>query len=123
MSATRNGRRVYCVITDKYGNAVTSETVTLSMEYQLMITKQPTSVIVEKGKTAKVTLEVMGDGLTYQWYYANPGSDEFKLTTSFTGNTYSVNMNDARNGRRVYCVITDQYGNQVVSEVITLGMT
>jgi hypothetical protein len=32
MESSRDGRRVYCVITDQYGNSVTTDTVTLKME-------------------------------------------------------------------------------------------
>ena len=32
MTDTRAGRQVYCVVTDKYGNSVKSNTVTLSMK-------------------------------------------------------------------------------------------
>ena len=32
MSASRSGRQVYCVVTDKYGNSVKSNVVTLRMK-------------------------------------------------------------------------------------------
>lgn len=120
MNAARAGRQVYCVITDRYGNSVTSEIVTLGMYTPLEITQQPVSVTAKFGSPAKVTVGVQGDGLTYQWYYANAGVDEFKLTTAFGGNSYTVTMTEARNGRRVYCVITDQYGNTVTTDTVTI---
>ena len=89
---------------------------------QLKITQQPSSVTVASGNTAKVTVKAAGEGLTYAWYYKNAGSSKFSLTTSFTGNSYSIAMNDARKGRQVYCVITDQYGNSVTTNTVTLNM-
>jgi len=125
MSSSRSGRQIYCVITDKYGNSVTTDTVTLRMETgatELKIVKQPEDVTVAEGETATVTVEAQGDGLTYKWYYKNPKGDVFFLTNSFTGDTYSVVMNTSRSGRQIYCVITDQYGNSVTSDTVTLKM-
>ena len=126
MTAARNGRQIYCVITDQYDNSVTTETVTLTMKEEertpLEITKQPESVEVAAGETVTITVEATGDGLTYAWYYKDAGSSKFRLTTSFTGNTYSVEMTAARNGRQVYCVITDQYDNTVTTEIATMTM-
>ena len=43
----------------------------------------------------------------------------FRITkftkSSTTTNTYSMEMTAARDGRELYCVITDEYGNQVTS--------
>ena len=86
------------------------------------IVTQPTDVTVAKGKTAKVMVQATGDGLTYQWYYKNAGASKFSLTDSFKGNSYSVSMSAARNGRQVYCVITDKYGNSVTTNTVTLKM-
>ncbi|MBQ9762133.1 MAG: leucine-rich repeat domain-containing protein [Oscillospiraceae bacterium] len=122
MNGARDGRRVYCVITDKFGNSVTSNVVTLTMRTPLKITMQPTDVSVAYGATAKLTIQAQGDGLTYQWYYANEGSDTFALTNTFRGKSYAVTMNAARNGRRVFCVITDRYGHSVTSETVTISM-
>ncbi len=88
---------------------------------RVAITKQPQSVNVECGKTASATVNVTGDGLTYKWYYKDKGSSAFALTNSFTSNTYSVQMNAARAGRQIYCVVTDKYGNRVTSNVVTLN--
>jgi len=88
----------------------------------LKITKQPVSVTVAEGKTATVTVQAQGDGLTYKWYYKNKGDSKFSLTDSFKGTTYSVAMDSTRNGRQVYCVITDQYGNSVTTNTVTLKM-
>lgn len=87
-----------------------------------IITKQPTSVTVASGETAKVTVGVEGENLTFQWYYADEGSGTFKLTTAFKSNSYSIAMNEARDGRRVFCVITDKDGNCVVTNIATLRM-
>ena len=122
MDPSRSGRQVYCVVSDKYGNSVKTNTVTLNMAAALKITSQPVNVTVSKGATATVKVGASGDGLTYKWYFKNKGASAFSLTTSFTGNTYSVAMDPSRSGRQVYCVISDKYGNSVKTNTVTLNM-
>ncbi len=118
MSNARAGRQVYCVVTDKYGNSVQSNTATL--DKAVTITAQPKSVGVKNGATASVTVKASGVGLTYKWYYKGKGVKTFTYTKSIKGNTYAVAMSNARAGRQVYCVVTDQYGNSVKSNTATL---
>ena len=121
MNSTSKDRRVYCVVTDKYGNSVKSNVVYLRMA--ATVTTQPKSVTVAKGETAKVTIKAAGDGLTYTWYYKDAGSSSFKKTSTFTGTSYKMEMTSARNGRQVYCKITDKYGNTVKTNTVTLKMS
>jgi len=58
----------------------------------LKITKQPVSVTVSSGTTAKVDVDATGEGLTYKWYYKNKGDKKFSRTTSFKGDSYSVQL-------------------------------
>ncbi len=122
MNAARDGRKVYCVITDKYGNSVRTNTVTLSMQHPLKIVEQPQNICVKDGEQAKIILNVTGDGLTYKWYFMNAGDADYSYTSTFTGNMYSIKMNEVRDGRKVYCVITDKYGNSVRTYAVTLSM-
>ena len=121
MSANSDGRQAYCIVTDKSGGTVTSNTATLTMLSVPVITKQPQSVTVASGATATVTVEATGEGLTYQWYIKNAGSSAFSKSST-TSNTYKVKMSDANNGRQVYCVITDKSGGTVTSNTATLSM-
>ena len=118
MSAAVNGRKVYCVIKDKYGNTVTSNTVTLKAT-PVKITVQPVSKTVASGKTASTTVKATGDGLTYKWYYKNKGATKFSVSSVKTS-TYAVKMSSAVNGRQVYCVVKDRYGNTVKTNTVTL---
>ncbi len=122
MTSKVNGRKVYCVVKDKYGNTVKTETVTLYIGKPVKIKTQPKNVTVAKNKTAKVTVKATGDGLKYQWYYAEKGSSEFKKRSGATKATYSVKMTSKVDGRSVCCVVTDKYGNAVATEFVTLYM-
>ena len=123
MNDVRDGRQIYCVITDKYGNSVQSEIVTLYMGSPVEITEQPEIIVAAYGTEAKATIKAEGDGLTYKWYYKNKSDSKFYYTKTFDNKkTYSVKMSDSRDGRQVYCIVTDKYGKSEQSEVITLYM-
>ena len=122
MNSSRNGRQVLCRVYDKYGNMVQSNAVKLVMKNPLKITKQPVSVTVAKGKTAKVTFKATGDGLIYRWYYKDRGMSSYTRTDSFKGNSYSMPMTAARNGRQVLCRVYDKYGNVVQTKAVSLRM-
>ena len=117
MSEKVNGRRVYCVVTDKYGKTVQSKSVLL--REAVSIVTEPKTTYAQSGKTAKVTVEASGDELTYQWYIKNAGGSKYSKS-SVTSATYTAKMSDKVKGRRVYCVITDQYGNSVQSKTVLL---
>ena len=124
MTAARAGRDIYCVITDALGNTVTSDIVTLIGEVRipLEITRQPVSQTAHYGDEVSVSLEAQGEGLKYQWYLRNKGSKSFSKS-SIKSDTYTVTMNEKRDGREIYCVITDALGNTVISDTVTIGKT
>ena len=121
VSPSVNGRKYYCLVTDKYGQTVKSSAVTLTMKTVAKITAQPKSVTVKNGKTAKVTIKAVGDGLKYTWYYLKPGTTKY-VKASATGATFSVKMAAAWKNAKVYCVISDKYGTTVKSSVVTMKM-
>ena len=92
-------------------------------EAGLSIISQPESTTVYCGETAEVFVSAVGEDLQYKWYYKNKGSSKFTLTDTFTSDTYFVAMNDSRDGRMIYCVITDKYGNSVQTDKVILSMT
>ena len=70
---------------------------------------------------AKVAVKTAEVGLTYQWYFKNAGASTYSKS-SITTNTYSMTMDAVRNGRQVYCVITDKFGNSVQSDIAILRL-
>ena len=122
MNTSRHGRQVYCKITDKYGKTVKTNTVTLSMKNDIKIMKQPVAASAYSGKNAKVTVNVSGFGLKYTWYYRDAGKSKFVKTNTFKGDSYKAEMNSSRNGKQVYCKITDKYGKTVKTDVVTLSL-
>lgn len=85
------------------------------------ITAQPVNTSVTVGSNISVSLTATGDGLTYQWYFKDAGGSSFSAS-SITSNTYTTTMNtDARIGRQIYCIVTDQYGNTATSNIVTIS--
>ena len=119
MDDSRNGRQVYCFITDQFGNSVKTDTVTLSMKVPLKIVTQPKTGYAKMGEKVKVTVKAEGDGLSYQWYIKNAGGSKYSKS-SVTSATYSTKMSDKAKDRYVYCVITDAYGNTAKTKTIVL---
>ena len=118
-SSTSNGRELYCVITDKYGSSVTTETVSISVISSLSITEQPQNVIVHTGETARITVQAFGEELTYQWYIRKGAAGAFSKS-SVTSAKYSTIGSSASNDRQLYCVITDKYGNSVTTDTVSI---
>jgi hypothetical protein len=105
---------------DAYGNTVTTNTVTMTAAASsLSITTQPKNYVGAVGSTATATVKATGEGLTYQWYFANPGATGFTKSGSKTA-TYSATLTEANSGRRMYCVITDAHGNTVTTNTVTM---
>ena len=121
MNAERDGRVVYCVVTDAYGNSAKTNEVTLDTRFKAKITEQPKDTSAAAGQTATAVIKAEGDGLTYQWYYKDLGTSSFKKSSTVSAE-YSTTMNEARDGRKLYCIVTDAYGNTAKSDTVTMTM-
>jgi len=122
MTEDLEGSRLYCVVTDKFGFSVTSDTATLRKPVAVSILRQPQDIAVSEGQIVSVKIAAEGDGLRYDWYVQKPGMAAFGKAAA-TKETFSHEMDQAFSGSRVYCVITDRYGNSVTSDTVTLRMT
>lgn len=129
MYAWRDGQEIYCVITDASGATLQTNTVTISMvKPDIEITKQPEDVVVAvSGEMAELTVEAEGEGLTYTWYYKNPGNVKFyksgeDFVSGESGNVYNIAVTKWRDGQQVYCLITDANGDTVQTNTVTLSI-
>ena len=89
---------------------------------KLEIITQPVDVTVEKGENATVFVEATGEGLTYTWYYKKAGGHKYYVSGVGEGDTYSIPMYAYRDGYQVYCVITDESGDSIKTNEVTLSM-
>lgn len=122
MTMAYHGYKVYCIVSDQYDHAVQTRTVTLYRLPPVLITMQPEDAYACAGESFSVAIEAEGEGLTYTWWFANAGSEEFAQGTA-DGPVYELEMNERRAGRRIYCVVTDRYGRMQQSETVTVYMT
>ena len=97
-----------------YGGNLTWESYGMK---QLQITTQPVFSLSDNIATATITAE--GDGLTYNWYTREIGQSVY-VKSSVTGTAYTMNVSEDNADRQVMCIVTDQYGNQVQSQSVTL---
>ena len=121
LNTLNDGRYVRCVVTDKYGNTVISDAAYMKIT-SLAITGQPVSVTAKKGSTVSFTVTANGPGVTYQWQYSDDQGKTWQQS-SLTGATYKVTLSDRFNGRYVRCVVTDKYGNTVISDAAYMKIT
>ena len=88
----------------------------------LEITKQPEHVTAPLGTEVSLSVEAVGDGLGYQWQW-RAGINGVWSDTTVSGNTtdtVTMELTAGRSGCQYRCVITDRYGNTVISDAATL---
>ncbi|MBR4692615.1 MAG: hypothetical protein IKP17_07640, partial [Oscillospiraceae bacterium] len=119
LTESRNGNQIYCVVTDAYGNTAQTNTVSMTAAEPLAITADLTDYVGPIGSTASFTVQATGTGLTYQWWVKKPTAARFSKS-SVTGDTYAVELTEARNGNQIYCVVTDAYGNTAQTNTVSM---
>ncbi len=121
--------KLRCVITDATGAMVISDECEYTEYQHLSIKQQPTDIFADPGDSA--TAEVVAEnGLptyTYQWYFRMDGMPVFAEigeSDIWADGYYSASLNvtptaDLLDGNlRVYCKISDEYGDTVDSDII-----
>ncbi|MDY2627964.1 MAG: immunoglobulin domain-containing protein [Lachnospiraceae bacterium] len=129
ITEARDGQKYRCIVTDKNGDSVISDTVKIQVGTKVIfeITSQPADFTGAVGETAVFTVEASGENLSYQWQYCNAGYSTWK-NSGQTGNktsTLSVPITAARDGQKYRCVITDGSGKSLTSNeaVLHVGST
>ena len=119
INSTSKGRRVYCVVKDKFGKTVRSQTFIL--RESVSIVTQPKTVYGKNGTVVSTTVKARGDGLKYEWYVKNKGETKY-TKSSVTGPTYSTKVTAKSKDRLLSCKVTDKYGKFVRSETVQVKM-
>ena len=113
LTADKDGRMVRCIVMDKDGKSVPSESAKMIVSGPA-IASQPKDYTGAVNSTAKFTVTASGNGLTYQWQYSDDGGKTW-LASSLKTATYSAKLTADKDGRMVRCVITDKNGGSVIS--------
>ena len=124
---TWDGMQVYCKVTDETGAWVSSHPATVTLiaasESDLKFLSHPENVNVNEGDAATFSVTVQGNGLTYRWYYAEKGGTGWILWEGQNTSTASGKAEKSWNGRQVYCVVTDENGESISSNLASITVT
>ena len=130
MRADRDGRLSRCIITDKYGNTVTTDEVFMVLPTTLAVLTDPEDTTTAVGQTVTMAITASGSNVSYQWQYStNGGTTWTNCTTSnhsgctgATSNTLKFTGNAAYDGRIYRCKITDgsttKYSEAATSNIV-----
>ena len=116
-----DGRLHRCVVTDAAGNKEVTKEARLNVIKGVDITKQPSDQIVNAGEKVLFKVEASGDSLKYQWQVSMDGKN-WKDSTIGSGKTaeYTFYADKNLDGRQHRCVVTDEYGNIVITKAAFL---
>lgn len=110
----------YCLIRDQFGNEVETDEIVVTKKQipSIEITKQPEDVTATEYEKVTFAVEAEGSNLSYQWKYAYAGTTKW----SNWGNEAEIQKKVYKkwDGLQVKCVITDDKGNSVETDVATL---
>ena len=121
---SKNGKVYRCVITDSHGKTIITDEVSVTIkEPAIKINTQPESYSGVIGSTAKFTVDAEGDGLTYQWQLKKGKSWADLTTGGATTTALSIKVDAAKNGKVYRCLITDENGEQLASDEVTITVT
>ena len=117
-----DGRQIYCLAQDSYGNTAQSRIVTFTLRKEpVRITAQPVSAVADKGEKISFETAAAGDGLTWQWYYRDRKDDAFRKSTCRAAR-FTFTALAATDGRQLYCEVTDSAGNTAKTDTVTLTL-
>ncbi|MCR5203457.1 MAG: hypothetical protein K6E47_00195 [Lachnospiraceae bacterium] len=117
----RDGMSFRCKVTNFEGRVLFSREVELRYETPFAITKQPTNSTVDPGGTAKFSVTATGKDLKYLWQYKEAGKSNWVDWTSKTTASISVAYAAYRDGMSLRCVVTDETGAKLTSDVVKLN--
>jgi len=115
----RNGYQYKCVITDSYGNQISTSIVKLTVVY---VTNYPDDTTVSVGSTATFSFALSDStNVKYQWQYSANGTSWSNTTMSgYDTNTLKVTATAARNGYMYRCIVTLANGHKITTSAAKL---
>lgn len=119
-----DGRILRCVVTDKYGSEVISNSVAITKgEGSVIVTKQPQNIVCQVGDTVQISVaarSTTGTALTYKWELNSGDGFTNTTATGYTTDTITLSIEEKHDGRQYRCIITDENGSSVTSDVATM---
>ncbi len=125
IASYRDGQKYRCVVTDRAGNSVTSESASIKMTVPTgtpVITSQPEDYTGTSGETAMFKVAAEGNGLSYQWQYCNKDSNVWRNSSMTGSQTAEIRVEIAsyRDGQKYRCVVTSETGASATSDAAAI---
>lgn len=120
LSEKNNGRYVRCKVSDKYGNMITTDAAQMRVT-SLSIIGQPKDTAVKIGEVVHFRIKATGEGLNYQWQLSDDGGNTWRNSSVRTAE-YAADFSQNKIGRYVRCIVTDEYGAKIVSDVAIMKL-
>ena len=118
-SAAQNGWLYRCVITDPSGAKLTTRAASMTIA-GLQFTVAPQDVTTSNLKVVRFRAAATGEDLHYQWQISYNGKAWFNAGTS---QSLTMIATKTSSGRLVRCVVTDGYGNYIISSPARLTVS
>ncbi len=118
VGVTYNNNRYYWVQLFAWSNNLDGD-VPADPEAVVRITGQPANVIGKLGDTVSLHVTATGSGLSYQWMLSDDQGQTWRNSSTKSA-TYSVTLGANNDGRCVRCIVSDRYGNRVLSDVASM---
>lgn len=125
VNASFHGYRYRCVVTDANGDTVSSNPAMVYVLADIVIKTQPTNITVAVGDRAVVSMDAYGVGIKFQWQYCAKGKDTWTDLKGVTArrNAYGFNATAAFDGFKYRCIVTDAWGETVITDEVTVTVT
>lgn len=114
--AEHDGWLFRCVITDRDGAKLTTNTAALTVA-TLKFTAEPENVTASRLQAVRFRVGATGEDLHYQWQISTDGKVWYNAATS---QSLIWITTPAANGRLIRCVVIDGYGNYIISRTAKL---
>ncbi len=121
-NASWDGMKVYCKVTNAGNSSVNSDSATITIIKNPVITEQPKDIVTDFNGKVEFSVKAKGDGLKYQWYYKKYGDKNWSLWKGHTTATTSSVANETWHEMQVYCKITNANGYSTNSNTVTVSL-
>ena len=122
--AYRDGQQYRCVITDAYGNSVTSQTAVMTLDVDDLGIASISGDVVGGaiGKTYTFSVDATGDNLTYLWQVSTDDGETWAQTwlSGYNTDTLTVKFNANRDGNLYRCIVSCGGKESITSEPMGL---
>ena len=121
LNRANDGRYVRCIVTDRNGNSLTTETAVMHL-VGVAVIGQLSDCTAKFGGAVSFQVKTVGEVADYQWQLSDDAGKTWRNSSTKTAN-YATTLNAKNIGRYVRCIVTDQYGNQIPTNAAVMKLS